>query len=855
MNNSNCISKLNNILKYDSTRKKKIITKNNIKHENINEKYLYTSNCIGKIYIEKLISECDDLANKNLGNETNKIKDYHDRNKNNDIEFTKLSNLEIDNRLCKVKGVNLREGRAGMLNEVIMETLNKMGECIYIENSNFEAFVKRKDEVDNLNYIKESSNEENGYDIFINNNLYNKYLYQKHYDLINLNHNKYNINANFSNYKDIKEKKINETNAFFDEPNSNNSVSIYEKNQRNENYSIKESKLLNKNFNSCENNNSKKATCYNESIFREKSDYFYENNIYNETIKKCYIFDPSEYDDENIKLIKNGLKCNIRDLKNGSYVISFNIRRTGYYYLSIFHKKKPVANSPYLIHIKPSVAYASNCIVYKDLNNKIIIPTPNKKKYRKKIQKNSKKEIYSNKNLNNIYNDSFDEIYFNLTNSYSDKESNNDISCDTDNTYCSFISNKYPITSDSDINNDCDINRQSYNEVNMNILKCYDDEEENKTFSNFFIQSYDAYNNKINEGKNTYEVMGLGDIKITEINDLNNGIYEVVYKYLNRNNNNAYNNNINNSNNTYREIRVTLNGFHVKGSPFRIILKNDKNSLLLNKIKNFLPIYNLNTFNPTENILNIMNSYKYIKDNYLNDENETYYMNIYPYYEKKELDKILKKVDNNLISLMTIPMKQQIFNYIKYMNNDKELVKLKKTLYKELLVANSKMLNCAIIFNEDFKEDKENLMKDRDLQERTIEEIKLMYESLKEKNIHTLPFNFATKDMKLYEKELINKKKELLEKQNKLIERYNTLKNKEKQFCENREQITEELKNKYKLHQNIYECSQNALLETNSNLKKITISNIKKCCKNEKNILALKNEKNLNAFYNTYMNK
>ncbi|ETW37804.1 hypothetical protein PFTANZ_01454 [Plasmodium falciparum Tanzania (2000708)] len=40
---------------------------------------------------------------------------------------------------------------------------------------------------------------------FINNNLFNKYLYDKHHSLINLNYNKYNINANFSNYKNVGE--------------------------------------------------------------------------------------------------------------------------------------------------------------------------------------------------------------------------------------------------------------------------------------------------------------------------------------------------------------------------------------------------------------------------------------------------------------------------------------------------------------------------------------------------------------------------------------------------------------------------------------------------------------------------
>ncbi|CRG93721.1 conserved Plasmodium protein, unknown function [Plasmodium gallinaceum] len=844
MNNRKHINKLNNILKCDSIKQNKI-RRNNIKYENINEKYLNVTNCIGKKYIEKLINECYDLVNNTSEDETtNKIKNYDGKNKNNDIEFIKLSNLEVDNILCKIKGANLHEGRAGMLNEVIMETLNKVGEYIYIENCDFEAFVKKKDEVDNLNYIKEPSEKENGYDIFINNNLYNKYLHQKHHDLINLNYNKYNINANFSNYKNIKEKKINEKNTFFDELKAYNSVSVNEQNERNENYNTKESNILNKYYDFSESNKSKKRICYNENIFSENHSKIYENNSYNETIKKCYIFPPSEYDDESIKLIKNGLKCNIRDLKNGSYVISFNIRKSGYYYLSIFYKKKPVAESPYLIHIKPSTPYATNCILYKDSNNKIIIPTPKKKKYKKKIHKNSKKEISSSKNLSNIYSNSFYSGEFNLNYSYSDNETNSELYCDTDNTYCSSISNKYPVSSDSDVN-EGNRNRNSYNGINMNILKCYNEEEENNRFSNFFIQSYDAYNNKINEGKTTYEVIGLGDIKITEINDLNNGIYEVVYKYLSSNNsNNGYNNNINNSN-KYREIRVTLNGFHIKGSPFRIILKNDKNAFLLNKIKNLLPIHNLNTFNPTESILNIMNSYKNIKDSYLNEENKTYYMNIYPYYEKNELDKILKKVDNNLISLMTIPMKEQIFNYIKYMNDDKELVKLKKTLYKELLVANSKMLNCAFIFNEDFEEGKQNLMKDRNLQEQTIKEITLMYKSLKEKNIHTLPFEFAIKDMKLYEQEINNKKKELLEKQNKLIERYNILKGKETKFYEDREQITKELKNKYKLHQTIYECSQDALIKNNNNLKRITISNIKRSTKNEKNLLTLKSEKSL----------
>ncbi|CAD2083891.1 conserved Plasmodium protein, unknown function [Plasmodium vinckei brucechwatti] len=839
------IEKLNSILKCNprnQEQREKIYSKS---HSIENDKYISRANLIGEKYIKKIINEYgNDLANiidtSSDSNAKEKLKRLQNKNQNNDIELTCLNNFEIDHRLCKVKGKNLYEGTAGKMNEVIVETLNKSGLCVYVENSIFEAYIKKKEDVDKLNYVREYPKEDNGYDSFINNNLYNEHLYKKHESLINFDYNRYNVNSIFSNYKNIKKKELNDDDSinFGDHSEYNNQSKTCEekKNQLNNNdvYKTDINKSKQKNTNNCDDG----------------------NRHYNETIKNAYIFEPLEYDDQNIKLTTNSIKCNVRDLKNGAYVISYAIRKSGQYYLSIFYKKKPVANTPYNISIKPSAAYAPNCVVYKYINHRIIIPV-NKKSENKtnkdgsllnpnyestlhdhsiKFERNwktkSKKNDTANIGKKNMFHQTI-ETQSNNSNDYSNNES--------DTFYDSSQSEGY--------NSVC--NEDSIDYKNVHVLKFDDEEdnEENKKFNNFFIQCYDAYKNKINDGNETFEVTGLGDVKITKINNLSNGIYEVIYKYVKKNDQKYSEGDLDAPSNyhTYREIKVKLNGCHIKGSPFQIILKSDKKYEYLNKIKNLLPIANINEFNPIGSLNNIINSYKYIKTNYLTNEDGNIFMNLNPYYKNKELDKILKKVDANLISIMSIPMKEQLFNYIRHINHDQHIMKLKNILFKELISSIYKIINCSEQIYQELEEDEQSLVKLRQIQNGTISDVNIMYQSLKDKNVHTLPFDFSINDMKLYEQKLKETKKNLLEKQKELINKYTNIKNKEQQFYKDREDITKQLVDKYELHQAMYDHSKNALLQTNANLKKITLTNINQACKREKKLTIFKGTNNLDG--------
>ncbi|ETW50689.1 hypothetical protein PFMALIP_01416 [Plasmodium falciparum MaliPS096_E11] len=392
----------------------------------------------------------------------------------------------------------------------------------------------------------------------------------------------------------------------------------------------------------------------------------------------------------------------------------------------------------------------------------------------------------------------------------------------------------------------------------MHVLKFTKEEEEeelNKTFNNFFIQCYDAYENKICKGGDILEVEGIGDIKIINVQDLNNGTYEVIYKYMKSNDESNDESNSNNCNNycsnIYREIHVTLNKVHIKGSPFRIIFKNDNNMYYINKLKNILQIedYNINSFELIERILNIIKSYKnHIKDNFIITEkiiNSLLYsdpfMNINSYYyNKKELHEILQKVDTQLISLMSIPMKVQLFHYIKYINNDNKIVELKKLLFNDLIYELGYILKNINLFYHSFQNDMEDLKSKTILQNQIIKEANIMYKSLRDKNIHTLPFNFSINDMNIYKQNLTNKKKQLLQKHNMLVQKYKDIKMKEKQFLQDRKQITNQLTKKYQLHKYVYEQSTNALVEINTNLKKKTIQSIKQYTAHEQKFLSLK---------------
>ncbi|KEG00373.1 hypothetical protein YYE_04884 [Plasmodium vinckei vinckei] len=811
MIDAKAIEKLNSILKCSSRKEEKREKKYTKSHSIENDKYISRTNFIGEKYIKKIINEYgNDLANiidtSRDNNAKEKLKHLQNNNQNNDIELTYLNNFEIYHRLCKVKGKNLYEGIAGKMNEVIVETLNKSGQCVYVENSIFEAYIKKKDDVDKLNYVREYPKEDNGYDSFINNNLYNEHLYKKHESLINFDYNRYNVNSIFSNYKNIKKKELND----------DDSINFGDHSEYND-----QSKTCEKKKNQLNN-----SDVYKTDI--NKNNCNDENRHYNETIKNAYIFEPLEYDDQNIKLTTNSIKCNVRDLKNGTYVISYAIRKSGQYYLSIFYKKKPVANTPYNIIIKPSAAYAPNCVVYKYINHRIIIPVNKKRENKINNEKNNTANIEKKIMFHQTI-----ETQSNNSNDYSNNES--------DTFYDSSQSEGY--------NSVC--NAESIDYKNVHVLKFDDEEdnEENKKFNNFFIQCYDAYKNKIKDGNETFEVTGLGDVKITNINNLSNGIYEVIYKYVKKNYQKYIETDLDAPSNyhTYREIKVKLNGCHVKGSPFQIILKNDKKYKYLNKIKNLLPITNINEFNPIGSLNNIINSYKYIKTNYLTNEDGNIFMNLNPYYKNKELDQILKKVDANLISIMSIPMKEQLFNYIRHINHDQHIMKLKNILFKELISSIYKIINCSEQIYQELEEDEQSLVKLRQIQNGTITDVNIMYQSLKDKTVHTLPFDFSINDMKLYEQKLKETKKNLLEKQKELINKYTSIKNKEQQFYKDREDITKQLVDKYELHQAMYDHSKNALLQTNANLKKITLTNINQACKREKKLTIFKGTNNLDG--------
>ncbi|SCN58805.1 conserved Plasmodium protein, unknown function [Plasmodium chabaudi chabaudi] len=836
------IGKLNSILKCNPRKQEKRHSKS---HTIENDKYFSRTNLIGEKYIKKIINEYgNDLANiidtSSDSNAKEKLKRLQNKDQNNDIELTYLNNFEIDHRLCKVKGKNLYEGTAGKINEIIVETLNKSGQCVYVENSIFEAYIKKKENVDKLNYVREYPKEDNGYDSFINNNLYNEHLYKKHESLINFDYNRYNVNSIFSNYKNIKKKEL----------NGDDSINFGDHSEYNDQFKICEKKKNQL------NNSDIYKTDINKSKQKNKNISDDENRHYNETIKNAYIFEPLEYDDQNIKLTTNSIKCNVRDLKNGTYVISYAIRKSGQYYLSIFYKKKPVANTPYNITIKPSAAYAPNCVVYKYINHRIIVPV-NKKN---KNKTNKDRALLSPNHENSLHDHSVKfEHNWKTTNAKSNTANIGEASIfhqtietqsNTSSDYSNNESDKFYDSSHSEKNNSV-YNEDSIDYKNMYVLKFDDkeDNEENKKFNNFFIQCYDAYKNKIKDGNETFEVTGLGDIKITKVNNLSNGIYEVIYKYVKKNYLKYTEGDLDAPSNdhTYREIKVKLNGCHVKGSPFQIILKNDKKYKYLNKLKNLLPITNINEFNPIGSLNSIINSYKYIKTNYLTNEDGNIFMNLNPYYKNKEIDNILKKVDANLISIMSIPMKEQLFNYIRHINHDQHIVKLKNILFKELITSLYKIINCSEQIYQELEEDEQNLVKLRQIQNGTISDVNIMYQSLKNKNVHTLPFDFSINDMKLYEQKLKETKKKLLEKQKELINKYTNIKNKEQQFYKDREDITKQLVDKYELHRAMYDRSKNALIQTNANLKKITLTNINQACKREKKLTIFRGTNNLDG--------
>lgn len=991
MKNKQCMDHLNGLLKWEKKKKQK--KKKNIQRMHLkedqengvancyatksNKQYMNTANEITKQYASKIneILKCekyditytyegekngtDQDENENYyyehqGNQFHST--YKRENIANDIEFTQKNSLEICFSLCKIKGHTIRECHAGMFNEVVFETYNNLGELVYAEHTVIDAFIKEKEQAEKLNFVKtetdnshketqgDGAQEEYSFNHCIHNNLYTPYVYDKHHDSIQNPSTKYNIDANFSNYRTLPQKKNDEQSSLVQHVKGlnthYNSPFINNENERNEQrdsnkrhnflsnikresqktntnaYTLKDPFENTKNYRQV-NDETKKNASYNSNYGNQRkynSSYVtnyeylentafseqpsiithYKINEFNETIKGAYIFRTNEFSTEDKKLIDTTIACNIKNLKNGTYIITFNIRKSGSYYLSIFVNKHLAANCPYLIYVKPSIAHPSNCIIYKTLHNKIITPKNVIKKNRQKKQQQkgkTERKMVEASYLQNIMaplnmSDQFikkknrslqrKKLSSYLKNSYStgnkyeaqtkeerqnfqeegntDKresfigfkwERKNTLSGTDDETFIKTHSEtdeeREMLEEATDTNESSDTEKEegeTNNEKEVyewaleqrrnessppkSFLKCYtddgdDDDEEIKTFSNFFIESYDAYNNKITDGKDQYEIKSLGSVKIVEINNFNNGTYEVIYRYLK-------------DENTYREIQITLNGFHVKGSPFLIILKNDKNKTFLKTLKNILPISNVDDFNPEQKLLHIMQSYKYVKERNLSEarDNKTLFISLHPYYTKKELISILKKIDKNIITLMSLPMKEQLFHYMKHLQGDKKIAELKKTLFKELLVANCKMLSCASSLNQHFQTNKKELAHSREIGENTLEEINRMYTALKNKTIRTLPFTFEMKDMDLYEKQLKLKKQELITKQNQLVQKYEELKNKELQFCIDRKNITEKLRDKYELHQDLYEASRDALLQKTNSLKHTIVTNIKK---------------------------
>ncbi|ANQ09252.1 Uncharacterized protein PCOAH_00035380 [Plasmodium coatneyi] len=807
---------LNDMLKCDPAKKHRNKKKSRERHgeREVNKKYLNRTKQIGRKYIEQVMSECvtDDITNEwenyPKGGMSNGMKSSPImRKEKKDIEFTPVCNVEIDPVECKVKGKNLYEGTAGVLNEVVIETVSKTGECIYVENYTFEAYVKEREKVDQLNYQREYKQEDSRYDLYIRSSLYNQFHREKHQTLIKSDHNRYNINANFANYKHVGCEEGEACHWGITKRDGGPLI-----------VGVSQG-MVQRGFPCRSPNRHSGRNQRGANTFIEGSSPHANNNTENETMREGYMFESEMYDRENIKLVENSLKCNIRDLKNGTYVVTYNLGRCGYYYLSIFCKKKIVGNSPYLICIKPNVAYAPNCVVYKRVNGEMVFPTVNTGARRKE------RKLRTRERFNRIYNDSLCANSFELAHS---NISESDAGSSSDSEGQGHVQDD---ENDDDYGDDDD-------DPPMHILK-YDvahpglDDETQKQFGNFFIQSYDAYRNAICEGGDSFEAHALGGVKIVRVNDLQNGSYEVIYSYV-RSTNAAEEEE---GPIPYRQINVTLNGCHVKGSPFRIVHKKDKQMGYLQRIKNLLPIEEINPVDPLSSLNRIMQSYRYVKENYLDEKEKRHFIQLSPYYKQEELNRLLRKVDPNLVSLMSIPLRQQLLNHVMHMNNDSKMVKLKQVLFKELFITLGSMVNCANSYFDDMERDKVSLLHDRRIQDVSIREANAMYESLKEKKIHSLPFDFSIKDMKEYEGKLVLKKKELLEKQTKLISRYNTIKSKEKKFYEDRQEITNQLTQKYELHQAIYEHSNKALIHTNSALKKITISNIKRNCSAERRML------------------
>ncbi|KJP86985.1 hypothetical protein AK88_03384 [Plasmodium fragile] len=812
---------LNDMLKCDPAKKHRSKNKVRERHaeKEVNKKYLNRSKQIGHKYIEQVMSECgaDDLTNDwdsfHTGGMPNGLKASPTmRKEKKDIEFTPVSNEEIDPVACKVKGGNLYEGTAGVLNEVVIETVSKTGECIYVQNYTFEAYVKQREQVDQLNYQREYIQEDNRCDLYIRNNLYNQFQIEKHQTIINSDHNRYNINANFANYKHVgcEERE----------------ACLWGDTKRGEHHIVGVTEGGKwKSGSSCRSPVRSGRDQRGENTFTEESSA-HSNNAQNQTIREGYIFESETYDSENMKLIQNSFKCNIRDLKNGTYVVTYNLGRCGYYYLSLLFKKKIVANSPYLICIKPNVAYAPNCVVYKRVSGGMVFP-----KIKRVEGGKERKLLPTGQGFNQIYNDSLCANSFELAHSdFCEWEERSSGSSSSEGLLSDGERQRRMGGHDEQVGEE-----EDGEDPPMHIFKCDDGrhDETHKQYDNFFIQSYDAYGNAISEGGDSFEANALGGVKIVRVNDLQNGSYEVIYSYIRS----KMATDEEKGPIPYKQINVTLNGLHVKGSPFRIVHKNDKQMGYLQRIKNLLPIDEVNPVDPVRSLHSIMQSYRYVKENYLDEHKERYFIQLSPYYQREELNKILRKVDPNLVSLMSIPLRQQLLNHVMHMNNDTKMVKLKQVLFKELFVTLGKMVNCASSYFDQVEQDKVNLLHDRRTQDVSIREANAMYESLKEKNVHSLPFDFSIKDMKLYEEKLALKKKELLEKQTQLINRYNSIKGREKKFYEEREQITNQLTQKYELHQAIYEHSHRALIHTNGALKKITISNIKRNCSAERRVL------------------
>ncbi|GAB67410.1 hypothetical protein PCYB_114300, partial [Plasmodium cynomolgi strain B] len=831
------LRKLDDMLKCDPSKKHRRKNKAREQHveKEVNKKYLNRTKQIGRKYIEQVMNECDvdditeDWESLLRGGMPNDMKGSPImRNEKKDIEFTPVCNAEIDPVACKVKGENLYQGTAGVLNEVVIETVSKTGECIYVENYKFEAYVKEREKVDQLNYQKDHTEEDNRYDLYIRNSLYNKFQREKHQTLISSDHNRYNINANFANYKYVgcEEREM--------------SLLGGTKRDGPRMVGVTEGKKVQSGSprRSPARRSGRDKRGANTFIIEGPSPHV-NNNMENQTMREGYLFDSEMYDCENVKLTQNSFKCNVSDLKNGTYIVTYNLGRCGYYYLSIFCKKKTVGNSPYLICIKPNVAYAPNCVVYKRVSGRMVFPAI------KRGAGKRERKLPTRERFNRIYNDSLRANSFDLAHSHvceSGAGSSSDSGSGSERQRHGGGEEEEEgeeeegedEEGDDEEGDDEEGDDEEGDEDNpsMHILKC--DDEKHKQYDNFFIQSYDAYRNAIPEGGDSFEAHALGGVKIVRVNDLHNGSYEVIYSYI-RSNSAA--DEEEEGPIPYRQINVTLNGLHVKGSPFKIVHKNDKQIGYLQRIKYLLPIDEVNPVDPLHSLHSIMQSYRYVKENYLDEKQEKYFIQLNPYYEKEELNKLLRKVDPNMVSLMSIPLRQQLLNHVMHLNNDSKMVKLKQVLLKELFVTLGKMVNCANSYFDEVAKDKVSLLQDRRTQDVSIREANLMYESLKEKNIHSLPFDFAIKDMKLYEEKLVLKKRELLEKQTKLINRYNSIRCKEKKFYEDREDITTQLTQKYELHQAIYDNSQRALIHTNSALKKITIANIKRNCSVERGVL------------------